>query len=145
MSIWQFNSLLSNRLRNWNLLNMLVGGALLLAKPFWRGFGSQNIGWGVINLAIAFFGNYFTQQRYEKLDDPLQSAIQAKEARNLRRILWINTGLDVLYMLGGYRLVQTRGAQDERWRGMGWGIILQGVLLFVFDLIHARAVPQHES
>ena len=145
MTIWQFNTLLANRLRNWNVLNVLVGVLLLLRKPFWRGFGGQNIGWGMINLAIADFGSYFTHMRYEKLVDPLQPAVQAKEAQNLRRILWVNTFLDVFYMLGGYRLAQTRGAQDEYWRGAGWGIVLQAALLFIFDLIHALRVPQTDS
>jgi hypothetical protein len=44
----------------------------------------------------------------------------------------------VLYVLGGLWLARTKGEDDEFWRGSGWGIVVQGAFLFVFDLIHAR-------
>lgn len=142
MNIWQYSKALSNRLTQWNIINILAGLLLWPGGAFWRGFGSQNIGWGIINLGIAFFGSYFTQQRFDALENPLDAEIQIKEARSLRRLLWINAGLDVLYMLGGQWLAQTRGSTRPYWRGLGWGIVLQGALLFVFDVIHALAVPR---
>jgi len=47
-----------------------------------------------------------------------------------------------LYMVGGSALSRSGARnQDERRRGMGIGIIIQGVLLFVFDVVHALIVP----
>jgi carboxylesterase len=55
--------------------------------------------------------------------------------------LWINTGLDVLYIAGGITLASILGPGNPGWLGHGWGIMVQGAFLFFFDLIHAQAVP----
>jgi hypothetical protein len=65
---------------------------------------------------------------------------QAEARRALSRVLWINTGLDVGYVAGGVALATTkgrRGANRHFWQGTGWGIVLQGGFLLLFDLIHA--------
>lgn len=141
MNIWQFSEALSQRLLSWNIVNVFIGLILSLLKPFWRGVGSQSIGWGIINIAIAVAGGSVAKKRSQNQPDPLAPDVISKEARNLRRILWINTFLDVLYVLGGLRLSRTCGKNDDLWRGIGIGIVIQGALLFVFDLIHARIVP----
>ncbi len=43
-----------------------------------------------------------------------------------RRLLWMNTGLDVLYVTTGLVLIYTMAAQDLFAAGNGWGIIIQG-------------------
>ncbi|MCB9114630.1 MAG: hypothetical protein H6639_06730 [Caldilineaceae bacterium] len=58
----------------------------------------------------------------------------ATDLRNLRRLLWFNAGLDVLYVAGGLALFRRA---DETQRGHGAGIVLQGLFLFKFDAIHA--------
>lgn len=141
MRIWEFNETLSERLFSWNIVNVFVGLILSLLKPFWQGIGSQSVGWGLINIAIAIVGSRVADRRYRNLTDPLDIEVTLRESRNLRRILWVNTFLDVIYVLGGLRLAQTRGKKDQMWRGMGIGIVIQGAMLFIFDLIHARAVP----
>lgn len=142
MTIWQFNDSLSRRLLTWNLINVAVGVLLGFARPFWRGVGSQSVGWGLINVAIALVGQVVTSRRHARLPDPLAPEVMFREAHNLRRLLWVNTALDVLYMIGGVRLAQTRGRSSSMWKGIGLGIVIQGALLFVFDLIHARIVPE---
>lgn len=143
MSIWQFNFILARRLLAWNIVNVLVGLVLSLGSAFWRGFGSQAIGWGGINLGIALVGRYVTERRFAQHDDPFSAQTAQTEARNLRRLLWFNSGLDVLYILGGWRLARTRGQRESFWRGTGWGIVLQGALLLIFDVIHARQTPDN--
>ena len=64
-----------------------------------------------------------------------------REAGGLRRLLWINAGLDVLYVAGGLLLAFTLGRRSPFAAGSGWGIVLQGAFLFGFDLLHARGVP----
>lgn len=140
-TIWDFQQTVSQRLLRLNIVNIGLGVVLaLFGKGVSRGIGTQAVGWGLINVAIAVFGSRGTRSRYDKMENPLDPAIRAREARNLRLILLVNTVLDVFYMLGGRWLAQNRGKEDERMRGTGYGIILQGALLFVFDLIHAFQV-----
>jgi hypothetical protein len=145
MNIWHFSEQVSSRLLRWNLLNILVGFMLLPRKAFWRGLGSQALGWGVINSAIAVVGNEATRQRRLKLDDAHSAPRLNQEARNLRLILWINTALDLVYMVGGWLMFRSAGREDGVKRGAGIGIMVQGALLFIFDLIHARQVPTAPS
>ena len=62
---------------------------------------------------------------------------EAHESRRLERVLWGNTALDVLYVLGGVWLMQGWGAESPLWRGHGLGVVIQGGFLFFFDLYHA--------
>jgi hypothetical protein len=142
--IWNFQRALTRRLYAWSAISMAVGIVLLLAgDAFWRGFGLQAVAWGVIDAAIAWFGSASTRKRRS----PSPGGIDAAriEARKLRKLLWINTGLDVLYVAGGLILVATLGAQDPFAAGNGWGIVAQGGFLFVFDLLHACATPTGDA
>lgn len=141
MNIWHFSEQVSSRLLRWNLFNILIGLILLPRKPFWRGLGSQAVGWGLINTAIAVFGSEATRQRRLKLEDAHTAPRLSKEANNLRTILWINTALDMVYMAGGWLMFRSAKREDGIKRGAGIGIMLQAAFLFVFDLIHARQVP----
>jgi carboxylesterase len=58
--------------------------------------------------------------------------------------LWINAGLDVLYVTGGFVLLHRLGARDPFVAGTGWGIVVQGGFLFFFDLLNAVTVPEEE-
>ena len=89
---------------------MLIGGVLLLVgTPFWRGFGVQALLWGAIDAAIAAFGLRNTTRQRAAAHD---AASIEREARKLQRLLWINTGLDVLYIGGGILLALTAGRED---------------------------------
>ena len=48
-------------------------------------------------------------------------------------------------MAGGVWLARTKGREDAGWRGQGWGIVVQGAFLFLFDLYHAMRVPRGED
>jgi uncharacterized membrane protein YecN with MAPEG domain len=50
-----------------------------------------------------------------------------------------------VYVVGGLVLVYTFAAQNQFMAGNGWGIIVQGGFLFIFDLLHALAVPRREA
>ncbi len=142
--IWQFQAALSRRLLAWSGLSVGLGSALaLLADPVWRGFGTQCAGWGLIDAVIAGLG---LRQTHQKVAQPnAHEPGQQSEARTkLRRILWINTGLDIGYVAGGIVLAATkgrRGSNHRFWRGSGWGIVVQGGFLLIFDLIHALLMP----
>lgn len=135
MNIWQFQRVLSIRLIQWALASIGIGAVLASGTKFWRGVGAQFIGWGVVNMGIAYVGGRVAEQRTRTLPDPYAPEVERREAVNLQRLLWINALLDLFYMRGGAWLAG-RGKT-----GMGVGIIIQGAALFIFDLFHAVNTP----
>ncbi len=135
MNIWDYQRILTRRLIQWALISLGIGTLMLGGRRFWRGVGGQFIGWALINLGIAWFGIRTSENRRVALPDPLAPEVLDHEAESLRRLLWINTALDLLYVAGGRWLIR-RGS-----RGTGWGIIVQGMFLFLFDLLHAGGIP----
>ncbi len=131
--IWKFESDLTNRLLVWSILSLLSGLYLwFTSNEFGRGFGIQLFAWGAVDAAIAIVGAGTAARRKS-------TANPKDEALFIRNVLWVNFGLDVLYILGGFFVVQT--FPKMFWQGTGYGIILQGAFLFLFDLIHALRVP----
>jgi hypothetical protein len=137
MDIWQAQEKLGQRLLRWGILSFAIGAALSsFADRFWRGFGSQAAGWGLIDTAIAWLSIKVVRSR-AGAPDAHRPDRQHRERSTLRRILWINAGLDVGYCAGGLVLTATKGRLDSFWRGSGWGIFAQGGFLLLFDLLHA--------
>ncbi len=135
--IFQFQAQLGERLAQWSRLSIASGLILtLLGNRTWRGVGTQFAGWGLIDLIIAWIG---LRSARNKAATPANHApeAQARERANLKRVLWINAGLDIGYVTGGALLTKHKGRADPFWRGAGWGIIIQGAFLLVFDLVHA--------
>lgn len=131
--IWKFESDLTKQLLVWNLLSLLSGLYIwFTTHEFGRGFGIQLVAWGAVDAAIAFIGVGIAARRKSTVDPK-------DEALFIRKVLWINFGLDILYILGGFWAIQTYS--EMFWQGTGYGIILQGTFLFLFDLIHALRVP----
>lgn len=127
-----FQRTLTNRLLAWGVLSVAGGALLQLARsPFWRAFGQQAMGWGAIDAALAIFGRRGLANKVQRGYPPAEAT---KDLRALRRLLWLNTGLDVLYMAGGLALLRR---DDKAQRGHGAGILFQALFLFKFDLLHA--------
>ena len=143
-SIWQFQKILARRLFVWSGVSVAAGLGMQSGGEFWRGVGAQAIGWGAIDAIIAWFGQYSAIRKQAKLPDPQSPVVVVKETRNLQRLLWVNTVLDVFYVTGGLLLALTKGKTNRTWRGHGWGIIIQGGFLFLFDLYHALRLPPKE-
>lgn len=140
MDIWNLQTQLTRRLTFWSLASIAFGLPILTLNPFWQGVGIQFIAWGVIDLLIAIIGAAAMKRRKARLTPEELADSAPKESAKLKRILLINTGLDVLYVAGGIALILTLGATDIGWQGHGWGIIVQGGFLFLFDLFHAREI-----
>jgi uncharacterized protein DUF6992 len=146
MTVWNLYANLSRRLLIWGGTSMVAGLVLLmLGDPFWRGFGIQAAAWGAVDAAIAVLGSRAARRRRAGQADALEHTRLLQEERNLRRLLLVNTGLDVLYVAGGMALALTLGAGDAAWRGHGWGIVVQGAFLFAFDLVHAQQVQRTDQ
>ncbi|MCK6580858.1 MAG: hypothetical protein L6Q98_22425 [Anaerolineae bacterium] len=139
LNIWVFQRMLSRRLTRWAGVSALIGSLLLRRRGFWRAVGGQFVGWAAVNLGIALFGSISADHRRQRMESPDAPEVLAKEARSLRRLLWINAGLDLLYMFGG-RWLARRDTPNRR--GMGVGIVLQGLFLLIFDLWHALVLRE---
>ena len=133
----QFQVMLGKRLIQWGGLSTGLGAVLMTwGSSFLRGVGSQFAGWGIINALIGWFG-VRSARKMAAQPDAHTPKTQSEARANLRRVLAVNTGLDVLYIAGGAWLSKTIDEEDQFWRGAGVGIVIQGGFLFVFDLIHA--------
>jgi hypothetical protein len=138
MNIWNFSTNITRRLLIWSVLSVLVSViTFFTANPFLHGLGIQFFAWGIIDGAIAIFGARASAKKQAGIQESERSEVETKEGRWLSRILWINTGLDVFYVLGGLWLMQTWGVDSPLWRGHGAGIIIQGGFLLFFDFYHA--------
>ena len=136
MNIWDFQTRLTRRLLIWSVFSVVFSTLTFFsADSLLRGLAIQFFAWGVIDAGIALFGAYASAKKQAKLQT--DELAETKEANWLERILWINTALDVLYILGGLWLMQTWGTESPLWRGHGLGIVIQGGFLFFFDFFHA--------
>lgn len=140
MNIWQFQDLLSRRLLRWAALSIGTGIFFSLGSTFARRLGSQFVGWGLVNALIALWGEASMRRRLDQIENPGADDVLSKEEANLRQLLWINAGLDLLYILGGF-LWMKRDRGDHGAQGTGWGVVIQGVALFLFDLVHVLRLP----
>jgi hypothetical protein len=92
-----------------------------------RAFGMQTAEWGAIDLAIA----------------GVASRLRTPTSSKLRKILLVNVGLDVGYILGGAYLVARRPRFAGRItadvaRANGVAVVIQGAALLVLDTTHVR-------
>ena len=145
MTIWDFQRTVSRALLVWSAISAAIGLVLGARRtPFRQGVASQFLGWPLINAGIAVFGALSAARRERTLGDAQSPERRDREARNLRRLLRINAGLDVGYMAGGL-LLMLRPRSGERLKGTGLGILLQGAFLFCFDLLLSLRVPDVRS
>lgn len=115
----------------------VVGGRT--GNRFLRAFGTQTIGWGAIDAALALGGR--ARARRHRASPPTDPARAAAEAARVRRILAVNAGLDILYIVGGLAVAAGRGRTDRAARGHGLAAVAQGTFLLGFDAWHAARVP----
>jgi hypothetical protein len=118
-------SQISKRLLVWAIPWMGAGilGLWLASTDSQKGFWGMSGAWGFVNGAIALIG--------------LLGA-ETGDYAGLRTTLWINAGLDVLYVASGLYLLSR---PEETWRGGGTAILIQGGFLLIFDVLHALLVP----
>jgi hypothetical protein len=143
-SLPDFEARLGRRLLAWGALSMTGGAALAFVgrgtgSRFLRGFGTQTVGWGAIDGALALGG--LARARRHRADPPVGDAA-ARDAARIRRILAVNAGLDVLYVAGGLAVLAGRGRTDVAARGHGLAAVAQGAFLLGFDAWHAARVPK---
>ncbi|MBY4013545.1 hypothetical protein HQP04_17500 [Rhodococcus fascians] len=124
--------LLGRRLAVWGGVSVLAGTALAArgSSPARRAFGQQTAGWGAIDVAIAGAG-------------ALNSSVPT--SKSLSKLLWINAGLDVLYVAAGAHIAVRkpnfgRRITADQAIGHGTAVVVQGAALLLLDTAHARLI-----
>ncbi|MEQ8241215.1 MAG: hypothetical protein RIA69_18515 [Cyclobacteriaceae bacterium] len=127
----------------WALLNIAF---FAVAQHFLSGYKKQfslmNIYWNVVNLVLSLSGLFSHQEQLERLS--LAQTIEAQYS--LEKILLFNAGLDVGYIFLGLWLIQkslTSSKSQERFKGYGQSIVIQGLWLFLFDLTFYAFLNEH--
>ena len=100
-----------------------------------RGFHEMNVMWNAVNLGIAGLGYLGSSPAGA---DSLGLAASVAEQAKMEKVLLFNAGLDVGYILGGLYLRERSLRATPRWqdRMRGWGnsVVLQGGFLLAFDI-----------
>jgi len=117
-------------LGSWAAFNIIGGGiAYTQTSGVESYFYQMNAGWNLINLAIAM------PNLLKKYKEPESFSKNVDQQHTIEKILLLNIGLDVAYMVGGAYLNQlsVTADQQEMLKGYGNSLILQGGFLFLFD------------
>ena len=122
-----------NVLLGWSGASVIAGSAMLFNESRTiRDFGIQNMAWGVIDGGIALFA------RRSILDKWDSNISFQEEKRNFRKLLLINSLLDIAYVGVGTALA---AYGRDKLKGHGYGIIIQGAFLLLFDGINLLLIP----
>ena len=127
------------RLLAWGALSVLAGTAMLAwlrlrgrSSALLEHFARQMAGWGGLELA-------FVALSWRSLAPRDLSA-----ATRLDRLLWLNAGLDIGYVLVGVSLAITGWRLGRRLGmvGAGIGVVVQGTALLLLDLLLASQISR---
>lgn len=137
-SVYQYQTQAMPILLGWAAGSMASGLVWLTSRSEWlKGFGSQFLGWGAINGAIAVLGlSGAAKNEGRRRKGEISPGEHSRQAVQFERFVWFNALLDIGYMLGGWQLAR-RNPKDARKQGMGWGVLAQGAFLFVWDILLA--------
>lgn len=138
----QLNHLQSNMLEigmfvlgGWAILNILISSfKLTRATRNRKYFYQMNLYWNLVNLIIASAALYSILSKD-------QSAQNLADSLYLHgwytKVLYLNVGLDLGYILLGAYLKERARHSYKTERLMGWGqsVVLQGLFLFLLDVV----------
>lgn len=98
-------------------------------------FHRMNVYWNLVNLGIAGVG-LIGARKQKPNTESLKDAVSRHN--QMKKVLAINAGLDVLYVAGGAYLAgrDSNPETADRNRGFGKAIIVQSGFLLVFDVVN---------
>lgn len=143
-SFYEYQQHALQPLKQWGLGSMLVGSlALPVPHPVIRQMGIQCLTWGGIDAGLALLGERQARHKATQLaDGALDEQQVARDIRQLHRILMLNTGLDVVYILAALGLIATSTDRPQR-LGVGIGVLVQGGFLLVYDALFAHDIGRN--
>jgi hypothetical protein len=115
------------------LLFAVAGGTAEATAATLRAVAIQFVVWGAIDGGIAAFGERDRRRRIARGEADDDAATAAFGAR-LRRLLRLNAGLDVAYLIVGVALLLAWRTPEGL--GHGLGVLIQGGFLLVLDAWH---------
>jgi hypothetical protein len=131
-------------LGGWAIINILVGSfKLTKATRARRYFYQMNLYWNIVNLLIASLALYNIITTNAEV---IELAESVRQHAWIKKILYLNIGLDISYLaLGAYLRERSKTSLFKPERLMGWGqsIVLQGVFLFLLDLVLTVMLEHH--
>jgi len=136
-------------LAGWSVANMAVSGlAIGNVEGSTRYFHEMNLYWNAVNLGIAGLGFINVAKSRKRTTPPtLSEALEAQHT--VEKVLLFNTGLDLAYVASGFWLLEKSKndiGQQDRFKGFGQAVAVQGGFLLVFDLtnylIHRTNAPR---
>lgn len=148
---------LTGALGAWATGSVLVGTALAVVGRVTglsvvSGFARQQVAWGAIDGAIAGVSAFRSRgQAPDGVaivdDDDRPDHDSQARAQRLERLLTLNTGLDVVYVVSGITLAAAAsplaartGRNADQFVGDGLGIVVQGGFLLALDGFFVRRV-----
>ena len=122
-------------LTGWSVANLAYGGiAASQTEGSTKYFNRMNVYWNIVNLGIAAPSLIGSLRKRNSLPMTLNESIE--ELHALEKTLLFNAGLDVGYLMGGlYLLERAKNNPDkqDRFKGFGQAVLLQGGFLLLFD------------
>jgi hypothetical protein len=110
----------------WGGINIIVGiFYLFISSDLIRGVALQALFWGLIDAIIGIV-SLFRKKEFD--------------LKKIKNILLVNVYLDVLYIIIGLLLVLL--GSSTFMIGNGYGVIIQGIFLFIVDLIHHNHIKE---
>ena len=131
-------------LSSWALAN-IISSPIMAARTSGSNkyFHQMNGYWNGINLIIGGFG-FYSAITGDAVGLSLTETL--KEQQSIEKILLLNTGLDVAYMTTGLFLNERGKLKgNNRLKGFGKSMILQGGFLFAFDLVFYFVHSEHSG
>ncbi len=129
-------------LSSWAVANIAYGGiAAARGEGSNKYFNRMNVYWNVVNLGIAAPALIGSLRQRKSPATSLDQSIE--DLHSIEKTLLFNAGLDLAYMTGGlYLLEKAKNTPDkqDRFRGFGQSIILQGGFLLLFDAANYLAL-----
>jgi uncharacterized protein DUF6992 len=127
------------RLMVWGGASVMIGSALVASlrvsrqwSPLLDHFGMQTAAWGAVELILTGLRFRFIAMR------------DLASATRFDRLLWLDLGLDIGFLLMGFALVLLgwRAMRRLSLVGAGIGVIVQGAALLLFDAMLAGQISR---
>jgi len=124
----------------WSSLNIIFGVlGMCLGSGFWYYWWLMNFVWGIINFVIvmAFF-EHIAESRFQQ-----GNAMSRRQTQwHIEKMMLLNIGTDLVYPFVGLLLREHSFVpgvlHPDIWLGFGWAVVVQGVFLFIQDVIAYR-------
>ena len=119
-------------LGSWGIANTVVGGiGWANSSGQTKYFYQMNTFWGIANIGAAVLGYTGAEKARDKNYTVTETL---KEQKKIQKIFLINAGLDVAYIGTGIYLDHRGNTHsDDKLKGYGKAVILQGAFLLLFD------------